>query len=280
MQILSKRLPVSHQIFIFGDTHIGSSAVHYEGINKLKREILSKENNYAIHLGDAIEAITVDDKRFNTETATEPIPIQQAYRFMEIFKPLKDRMLVQLAGNHELKLHRVGNITRDIICKQLGIPYGTYQSRLTILDGRGRQQYKMFLTHGFGSIGSVADDPIRRLSNHRLTLKRKLQPFSGDCVISAMGHCHKLIVAEPEKELFLTDDGDEIKAHYTKPSQHEAYIDPNLRWYCCTGSFLKLYGPLGTTTYSEIAGYPPVELGYIKVIVEDRQIVSVEKVVL
>jgi hypothetical protein len=42
----------------------------------------------------------------------------------------------------------------------------------------------------------------------------------------------------------------------------------------------KKYGELGTSTYSEIAGYAPTELGYVKVEVCDRQIVNVIKVVI
>lgn len=44
-----------------------------------------------------------------------------------------------------------------------------------------------------------------------------------------------------------------------------------------TGSFLKLFGQ-DVSGYGEIAGYDPVELGYVVVEVRDRQIHTVRKV--
>ena len=48
-----------------------------------------------------------------------------------------------------------------------------------------------------------------------------------------------------------------------------------------TGSFRKMYSPSGSgaTDYAEIAGYAPSEIGFVKVVVKDKQLVEVQKTV-
>ena len=110
----------------------------------------------------------------------------------------------------------------------------------------------------------------------------------------AKGHTHKLIVSKPAKELYLTDDGERITQRYTYDDlQRESYIDPNLRWYVNTGSFLKLYHEpieqedehgnkerLPISGYAEQGEYDPVELGFAVIEVRDRQVTDVKKIVL
>ena len=57
------------------------------------------------------------------------------------------------------------------------------------------------------------------------------------------------------------------------------YIHPDHRWYCNTGSFLRLYG-MGISSYAEIGEYDPVELGFCVARVRDRIIQGIDKVVL
>jgi len=112
------------------------------------------------------------------------------------------------------------------------------------------------------------------------TLQRHLEPIFGDVVLAGKGHTHRLIVAEPEPELYLISVKGKIKQQYTKPSAgKDLYIPPELRYYVNTGSFLKTYEE-GVSTYSEIAEYGPVELGYILAEVNDRAMSSVKAVVL
>ena len=63
--------------------------------------------------------------------------------------------------------------------------------------------------------------------------------------------------------------------------QSAGFIPPDARWYATTGSFRKMYSPSGSgaTDYAEMAGYSPSEIGFVKVIVEDKQIIDVQKTV-
>ena len=242
-------------------------------IARLKEE----RNTYVILMGDLVESIACDDKRFSAEIHdARLLPFQQMEDITAAIKPIKKKVLACLTGNHELHLHRYGDMTR-MLCKDADIPYGGYSSKVAVRYGKcGPPAYKIYVTHGRLSINSSADDPVRRQSNMRLSLKRRLQHLAGDCAVMATGHCHRLITVKPVPELYMTDDGHHLQAHYTESQQHGAHIDPNLRWYAATGSFLK-NAVIGATSYSEQAMYAPNELGYAEIVVEDGRVVRVEE---
>jgi len=219
-----------------------------------------------------------DNKRFDptTQDLTILTPMQQYQRFVEIFRPLAKQILYVNDGNHDLKHLRVMNFVQSI-CTEMGVPYGTYTSKLTVCDDKGRNRFKIYTGHGWGSLTSGADDPIRRKSNMKLSLKRKLAGKAADCVLMAMGHSHKLIVSRPERELYMIDDGAKLTQRYTTAQQDGEYIPAHLRWYVNTGSFLKNQ-ILGASGYAERAGYDPVPLGFTKVVIEDWKIVDVKKI--
>ena len=96
---------------------------------------------------------------------------------------------------------------------------------------------------------------------------------------------------EPERELYLTDDGKgHVKQAYTETSHTATNIHPHNRWYGNTGSFYKLHHPGGVigpdgelhiaTSYAEKAEYPPVELGCLVFLVRNREIVGAKKIIL
>jgi hypothetical protein len=279
MQLISKQIPKNATIYLAGDMHIGSVLTHWDGIYAVRDAVQNDPSSRLIIMGDVIEAILVDDnKRFDPTSAdiTMLTPGEQYDRFVDVFRPVAKQILYQLTGNHEIKHLRIDDFVRRG-CDTLHIPYGTYSAKFTALNAKKEPCFKIYTTHGFGSISSIADDPIRVIANLKLGLKRKLARKAADCCLMAMGHTHKILIAEPEKELYLTDNGVAIKQHYTTVPQSASYIPAHLRWYANTGSFLKNQ-ILGASGYAERFGYDPVELGFIKVTVENYQIVDVQKV--
>lgn len=278
MQILTKILPNNHNIFHFGDAHEGSSLFSKKGwgilCNMMNSEYDGCKNNYGVDGGDPIEAITVDDKRFSEDKLTEPLITEQRNMAVKDRQPIKHMLLTMLSGNHDLKLWRYGNIVKDM-CRELGVDYGTYTAKINVVDKRGDLMYKIYETHGIKNITSTADDPKRRKVNMQLILKRHLKFQAGDCAVMIKHHTHKLIVCKPESELFLTDNGKEIKQSYTGWGQNESYIHPDARWYGNAGSFMRLYGK-GFSGYAEIAEYNPIELGFLILKVRNKKIVSLE----
>jgi len=281
---INKKLPPNHKIFLFGDLHEGSAMKHHSGVQKMIGMILAEPNNYAICMGDLIEAIAVDDYRYQTDALDEQSAtiLEQAANAAAELEPIKERLLGVHEGNHEYKLTRVGvgNFVRDLICKQLGVPFGTYSAVYTIQNRKGDEKYKIFIHHGFGSLTSRAKDPLQKMANMQAALKDRLAPLMGDCALSAMGHTHQLFVVPPTSELYLTSKRGRLHQKYSGlTAGGTGMIHRDHRWYANTGSFLKSYGPDGVSGYAERAGYSPVELGFVVATVEGYEIVNVEKVV-
>lgn len=280
MQLITKELPDSHNLFLFGDEHRGSALFTKTGWNQLIHMMLHKydgcKNNYGIDGGDAIEAICADDKRFSPEKLSEPLPLEQVKQAEADRQLIKHLLLYMLMGNHERSLWRFGDLTEEL-CKRLCVDYGTYTAKLTVVDKKGNQMYKLFDTHGRKNITSTADDPKRRYTNLQLTLKRHLKFKAGDCAVMIKHHTHKLLVCKPESELYLTDNGKQIQQAYTGYEQNGEYIHPDARWYGNAGSFLRLYGD-GISGYAEIGEYDPVELGFLVLKVRDKRIIGLESV--
>lgn len=275
MELISVDLPKSHRLILAGDLHLGTIACHLKGWERLLERVKSEKSTYLVLMGDMIEAITVDDKRFSSQVHdAQATPLLQMNEMLVQLKPLASKVLLCLTGNHEMKLWRYGDLTKWL-CDTADIPYGGYSSKLEV-HYKGKGAYKLYVTHGRLTVNSTADDPVRRLSNQRLALKRRLQHLAGDCAVMATGHCHKLLSLAPERELYLTDDGTHLHAKYTEGQQHGAYLDPNLRWYGSTGSFLKS-SVVGATTYSEAAMYSPTQMGWLELVVEDMRIRSLEE---
>jgi len=285
METLSFNKPMNWNLFLFGDDHIGANLRHKSGWDQLvdmmhsKYDGLPETCNFGVHHGDVIEAILIDDKRYTECETKESQALSQIYESIRALDMIKDKLLTVLDGNHTQRLHQFGDITAHI-CKEIGVAYGTWTAKLTYNNKKGKCEFKHFATHGFGSITSQADDPERRKMGMKLALKKKLKNKSGDALLNSMGHTHKLIWLEPSKELFLTDEGGEVQQYYTgAPKGNCGYIHPDYKFYCNTGSFLKLYGE-GFSGYAERAGYDPLELGFIICRIRDGQPIKLDKVVL
>jgi len=281
MELFSRTLPLDHDLILFSDAHDGTILQETGGLLRMREKIEKQKNTFAAFGGDWAEAILVDDKRYAPETDKKDLPLKQYQNGKEFFRPIASKTLFFNMGNHDWMLaSKYGNVVRDVLCKDLGIPYGTYTSKLSAKDKKGRQMYKLFYTHGAKSISSTADDPVRREANMLLQLKRRLSMKAGDCEVMAMGHTHKLLVCAPMASLYLHDDGKKVRSAYTGIGGGQ-WIHPDSRWYCNTGSFLRLYADRepgdGVSGYAERFGYDPVELGYIVIECRAGRIANVRK---
>jgi len=262
-----------------GDTHIGSVSYHEKGVGHLIDHIASS-GCYWAHMGDWIETITADDKRY-AWSKENPIPLLQAQEAVKTFQPIADKCFCALIGNHELKLHRFGNLVKDVICSSLSIPYGAYMAHVEVKH-EGTKLFSMQLWHGpsRGLLTSQAKDYEQAIANLKASLKMRLKYMVSDCAIQACGHYHRLLTVPPTNQLYIYRQGTKIKQGYLDGIQTGAYIDPDRRWYVCTGSFSKLYpDDEDAISYAEVSGYKPVELGYPVIHVVDKQIKSIEQVV-
>jgi len=301
MRLHEEVMPDSHNLYLASCFHFGTLQQHKKGVENLVTQVEQDPTARLIFLGDFAEGITIDDKRYSRETAdpSMPEPTLQYTEGVKFFRPIADKIKGIHAGNHDLKIApRYGNGVKSIVCANLGAwsnragesLYSGYNCKYTIVDKEGKKMYKLFATHGFKSVNSSEQDDYKRYLALGKRLRSILEPMAGDCEIMAMGHTHKLIVIPPipsiheqhvSPKLYLTDDGKEIKQHYIhqKHMDNPDYIDGNKRWYANVGCFFKLFGH-NMDSYAETKGYPPTEMGYTIIRVEDRQIKNIERVVI
>lgn len=279
MQLLSVDVPLDFNVFLLGDQHIGARLYDSDGWDATVEMVHSPyddcKNNFVVHHGDAIEGILIDDHRFGIEETSESRTLQQMYFWQKAISPIKKQSICLLTGNHEFKLQRFGDVSKKM-ADDAGIQYGTFSSIISYRHD-GRTLFKHFVTHGRKNLSSIADDEIRRRANMQLQLKRALAKKHGQCLLMSRGHAHKVLVAPPNKELYLSDDGSKLRQNYTVPPTYfEGYINPNLRWYANAGSYLKTYG-IGFSGYGERGDYDPVELGFCVAIVRGGVLVNVRE---
>ena len=288
MRLLQYRMPKDWNLYQWGDNHEGSAFVSDHGIRHVINTILEDPIGYSFHIGDAAESRTIDHPYYVHEHSTGTV-LAQIFRLIEMFKPLTDakddtglpKLLWMNKGNHEKSVDNYGNTT-EAICSQLGIDYGTWTAKPTFRDRKsGKVQFKGYFCHGFSKrhvISSQAQDPKLRRAHEEMIIKKMLYPMASDALVMGCGHYHILRVNSPMSELILTDDGKKIKHGYTRYKEGD-YIHPDLRWYAVSGSFYKQFVD-GMDSYAEMAGYRPTEMGWIKYVIRDGVVQSVEPIVL
>lgn len=280
MRLLKAKMPSSFRLVLMGDLHIGSNGCHTGGIMTLMDEIAASSDMYFVCMGDWVDAVCSDDKRFHYTKGELSLPLQQCALAKELISPAAHRCLAALKGNHEDKLHRFGDITQDLIAAPLRIPYGGYVCKLALEDSWG-PLFKSYLWHGplRGSVTSNAKDYAQRQANMKAAVRRYLENKASDSSVMALGHTHRLLIMEPAPKLLMSDDGVQLKSSYLPhPEPGARYIEPDSRWYVNTGSYLKSQ-VLDEDSYAELAGYDPIELGHAEIVVEDRKIVAVKRMV-
>lgn len=297
IQNLIMKVPDDYNLFLYSDDHEGSLMRYAKGWEILCHMINSEwngikpENNKALDHGDITEGILIDDKRYNPLVAKHVNAGLQREQAIKNRRPIQSHLVTILEGNHPWKLWKYEYIT-PMVCKELGLPYGTWACKVNWTDYHGRLMFKSYHTHGRKGITSTADDPKRRMANRELILKRHLKEKAGDTVLMCKGHTHQLIITRPEPFMYLTDDRENINAGYTKVDHTAEFIHPDLRWYVNTGSFYRLYNTgvrvnlgtdeepyeVGVSSYAEVAEYDPVELGFAIAEIRNRQISEIRKI--
>lgn len=281
MEIFNCEMPRNYELVISSDLHLGSPCVCENSIGELVEYVATTKNCFHTNIGDNIEAILPNDKRFVFSDSKYKTPQQQADAVIELFNPIKKQTLAIGIGNHEFKLVNSFNIGK-YIADELEVMNGSYCYKLQIYN-KGNLAHKMFFTHGMGQVTSNAKDEIQAEGNKKAALKNKLSKAShGDVILMCMGHVHKSIIVEPtiNNKLYLTTDKvGKIQQHYRYVEQQNGdFIPADAKWYVSNPSFMKSHAPVGSgyISYAEVAGYEPSEIGFTKVIVEDNMVQQVE----
>lgn len=229
---------------VLADWHVGNT--HSD--NRAARKFLDEDKDcYFIGNGDLMDmVIASDSKRYrksSDDSDGDAIVDEQIEKIFSWLEPYKDRVLGLGTGNHEDEItKRCGTNPSQRLCKKLGVPFLGYSSlvRLALTENGNRGRSVVCrLHHGYGGGSRTQGADITKYS-------KDLNYWDAD--IFFYGHCHKL---QSDRIPRLGLIGDKLVA---KP-----------KLLCITGSFLKTFGTTTDPTYSEKAGYPPLEIGGLTV---------------
>lgn len=228
MEIFKRKIETNaYSAFFLGDIHEGSKLQDEKSLKKSVQYILSvsKERSVDVFLmGDLIECITPDDKRFSPSEISsnykiedlKDLPNKQADRIIKVLSPIKHLIKVALIGNHcekyvSKKYNNVYNYyCNKLECKKLGF---LAVGRITVSYKKKSHSIDICLTHG--TIASQND------SSAISGLVNSLSKY--DCDVYLAGHGHKLFVYVQEKM--------KLNRVFKKSSK--------IRFYGMTGCFLE-----------------------------------------
>jgi hypothetical protein len=206
--------------------------------------MLEDEEFYAVLNGDLLEAVipTSKGEKFNA-----PTPQDEADWMLSQLLPHKDKLLGMTMGNHEKRiLDAVGHDYCRVIARELGIPYRAEGLLLKISFGEGNNRvsnrpyvYWLYMTHGYGG--------ARTKSAKAVKVERTATWIDADIYI--MSHDHVVNVAP---DVYLQPDP---RTHLDKETGFTVgHVKAKRKMLVKSGAFLKFGG------YSEMLGYPPVDL--------------------
>lgn len=176
------------KIEIFSDLHIGSPKCDLDLINSRIERVKNDPNTYCILLGDIINNST---KTSVGDVYSEPFsPMTQITTAIELFRPIKHKIIGCVSGNHERRSYKQDGI--DLIyfmCSELNIADKYSYSSLLLFIRFGTHNryynrkmcYTLFMTHGDGQGG-------RMIGGKANGLQRRGQIVDADIVVT--GHTH------------------------------------------------------------------------------------------
>ncbi len=207
--------------------------------------ILGHPNCYTVGVGDYCEAVTKISKGDIFKQRASPQ--EQRDWIIEKLKPIKDRILGMVSGNHDQRIYDLTgiDICKDI-AKALNVPYRPEGILLKIsfgdnnsrVDGRP-YTYFIYATHGYGG--------ARTKSAKAVKVERVATWIDADCYI--MSHDHVVNVAP---DVYLVPDN---RTHLDEESGFNVgSIQAHRKVLVKSNAFIKWGG------YSERGGFPPVDL--------------------
>lgn len=218
--------------------HYGHPA-HHDMLLKWAINYIAKEPyRFGLFLGDMIENGVINSKGNPYDDLMSPG--NQLNDIIEKFKPIKDKIIAVLRGNHENRTIRtVGIDPGGIIAYGLDVPYLGIEGIVKLQFGKdkwdGKQiTYSIYAHHGWGN-GRTMGAKVN-------TLDRMTQRVEG-CDVYLMAHSHQML-AYPS-------------GVYTVVPRAKAQVKLTQRLMVMCGSFL------GGAEYAAEKGYQPTVPGTV-----------------
>lgn len=217
------------KIFPCYDWHIGEHACDIDFIKRYLRKLANTKNAYAVLGGDLLD-MTIYGSVGNVHEQKYYVNKQKEI-VLELLRPIKDRIIGAVQGNHEIRLSKCStfDIVQDI-CRELDIDYWEEEKQFAIQLNKS-SLIKLFVHHGIGAGTTDGGGANAMVKLHWSA------PFS-DAILS--GHIHKLMCF-PKELLFLNSNGKESKRN---------------QWFISCGT------ALGRAKYAKSKAYPPAPIGH------------------
>lgn len=167
MKIIAKEITNDYdaiEIIPLGDLHLGDVNCNMAKIEEKIDYIKSRIGCYCILNGDlannTIKASVgnVYDEEYN--------PMEQIAKIVELFKPIRDKILLITCGNHERRTYKETGIDiMYMVAMQLGIldKYTSETAVLFVSFGHYKNCYSIYVSHGAGG-GTKAGSKINKLA--------------------------------------------------------------------------------------------------------------------
>jgi len=210
--------------------------------------------NGKISISGNCEFINYTDPRFDISNLDERffkdldnLHIVQANHAIKLFKPIQDRCIGFLEGNHDEAIRQRYHLNIiDYIAGNLktrNLSYVTIIRWTIIRKGGAAKNLIIYATHGFGG-GLSEGSPINRLV-------KEAQDFEADVFL--MGHVHKKICIDRDK-LYVTMSGEPV-------------LKEKKQLFGVCGTYYKNYEN-DSRSYTEKRGYSPTPTGSLKIRIE------------
>lgn len=212
----------SIELHIFADEHIGDEHCDLPRLRERIKYVAEKENAYCVLNGDIIDNATKTS--IGDTYAQEFNPMEQLKVSVELFEPLKDKILAITHGNHEARTYRKEGIDLSyLLASQLGLSdrytptsallflrFGKQSGGRKETNGSGKVRmmcYTIYLLHGSGGgrkegakairladMASVIDSDIYIHSHTHLPMIMKQGFYRIDVRNSTVEFVNKLFV--------------------------------------------------------------------------------------
>jgi hypothetical protein len=264
MQIFERRMPNDFNLWCIGDFHIGTVAFAEKPFIRMRDEVKNDKMGFVAGMGDYVEGRAIDHPYFELATTdlNTPLAYKQAEVVVKYLDPIRDKILFLLEGNHDRYSKNYIGLVENIMCKELGVPFGTW-SCLHKFTFKGGRELVGHFTHGSdrkSPVRSQSPIPARQQINEKLSLINILSSAGFDADFHCCGHYHRMITYSPSQytDLKLIIKNGDLKEQYKALDKE----DPFGQYYACTGAWMRQFVN-GISTYGERALYRSVSIGCI-----------------
>ena len=242
MKVIKEKLSPdlkSLELHIFADEHIGDEHCDLARLKERLNYVAETENAYCVLNGDILDYASrssigdIETRKFNI--------MEQIQKGVDLFSPIKDKILAITSGNHENRAYRKEGIDiSKLIAMQMGLEkkYSPTSAFIFLRFGTCSHHkrpmcYTIYMLHGSGGgrkegakairladMASVVDADIYIHSHTHLPMIMKQGFFRVDTANSAVANCTKLFVNTSSN----LDYGGYGEAQEFKPSSKDTPI--------------------------------------------------------